>query len=196
MAKKEIKKRYWSFVCYPESLPDDWIDTLQLQGIACAISPLHDKDLDPTGEAKKPHYHVILVFNNTTTYANVLQLTQLINATIPIHLESVRGMYRYLTHKDNPDKYQYQESDIIKLNAFDYDVYISTSEVNEIRKELLILISENNIVEYADLCDYCRVVRPDYFEVVTTNTLFYNVYLTSRRHSLKDAEETHSKKLT
>lgn len=186
MAKKEIKKRYWAFVCYPESLPGDWLDTLQLQGIATAISPLHDKDVDPTGEAKKPHYHVILVFNNSTTYLNVKSLCDSVNGTIPIHLESVRGMYRYLTHKDNPDKHQYQETDIIKLNGFDYDVYVSTSEILEIKKEILNLIAELNIVEYRTLVDYCHRVRPDYLEVVCGNTIFWKTYLDSKRNELKE----------
>jgi len=183
MKKKEIKKRYWSFVAYPESLPEDWLETLQLQGIACAISPLHDKDFDPTGEVKKEHYHIILVYNNTTTYANVLNFTQSLNATIPIYLESVRGMYRYLTHKDNPDKYQYADKDIIKLNAFDYDVYISTSEIIEIKKELLTIIEDLRLYEYAKLVDYCRFNRTDCLDIVCNNTVFWTAYLTSKRHS-------------
>lgn len=186
MKKKEIKKRYWAFVAYPESMPDDWLDILQLQGLAIAISPLHDKDKDPTGEVKKPHYHIIIVFNNATTYNNVLNLTKTINGTIPIHLESVRGMYRYLTHRDNPDKYQYDEKQIIKLNGFDYDVYISTSEILEIKKEILNLIDDLSIEEYSTLINYCRKERTDYLEVVCNNTIFWNTYLTSKRHAKKE----------
>lgn len=183
MKKKIVKKRYWAFVTYPESLPEDWIENLQIQGIAMAISPLHDKDLDPTGEVKKPHYHVILVYNGPTTYNNVYDLTQTVNGTIPIYLESVRGMYRYLTHKDNPDKYQYDDNDIQKLNGFDYDVYISTSEILEIKKEILNIIDELDIIEYSMLVNYCRTVKTDWLEVVCNNTIFWNTYLTSRRHS-------------
>ncbi len=186
MKKKEIKKRYWSFVAYPESMPEDWLEILQLQGLSVAISPLHDKDLDPTGEVKKPHYHIIIVFNNATTYNNVLQLTKTINGTIPIHLESVRGMYRYLTHRDNPDKYQYDEKQIIKLNGFDYDVYITTSEILEIKKEILNLIDEKSIEEYSTLVNYCRKERTDYLEVVCNNTIFWNTYLTSKRHAKRE----------
>ena len=32
---------------------------------------LHDKDVNPTGEVKKPHYHVICYYENSTTYNNV-----------------------------------------------------------------------------------------------------------------------------
>lgn len=192
MKKKIIKKRYWAFVAYPESLPDDWLEKLQIQGIAMAISPLHDKDLDPTGELKKPHYHIILVYNGPTTYNNVLELTETVNGTIPIYLESVRGMYRYLTHRDNPDKHQYDDTEIKKLNGFDYDVYISTSEILEIKKEILNLIDDMKIIEYAALINYCRKNRTDYLEVVCNNTIFWNTYLTSKRH----ASEEFTKRLT
>lgn len=186
MKKKIIKKRYWAFVAYPESLPDDWLEKLQIQGIAMAISPLHDKDLDPTGELKKPHYHIILVYNGPTTYNNVLELTETVNGTIPIYLESVRGMYRYLTHRDNPDKHQYDDTEIKKLNGFDYDVYISTSEILEIKKEILNLIDDMKIIEYAALINYCRKNRTDYLEVVCNNTIFWNTYLTSKRHASEE----------
>lgn len=32
---------------YPDSMPDDAIDILKQSGLPCAISPLHDKDLNP-----------------------------------------------------------------------------------------------------------------------------------------------------
>ena len=43
------KKRYWAFVLYPESAPSDWKDILQSTGLVCAISPYHDKDINPDG---------------------------------------------------------------------------------------------------------------------------------------------------
>ena len=39
------KARYFTFLLYPESIPNDWIDNLELIGVPIAISPLHDKDL-------------------------------------------------------------------------------------------------------------------------------------------------------
>ena len=58
---KNVKKRNWAFVLYPESAPADWKEQLQLSGLMGAISPLHDKDINPTGGPKKAHYHVVLV---------------------------------------------------------------------------------------------------------------------------------------
>lgn len=47
------EKRYWAFVLYPESAPENWKDILQETGLSCCVSPLHDKDTNPTGEAKR-----------------------------------------------------------------------------------------------------------------------------------------------
>ena len=43
MAKE--KARYFTFLLYPDSIPEDWELRLELIGVPMAISPLHDKDL-------------------------------------------------------------------------------------------------------------------------------------------------------
>ncbi|MCW6101981.1 replication protein, partial [Lactiplantibacillus plantarum] len=43
MAKE--KARYFTFLLYPESIPQDWQTKLETLGVPIAISPLHDKDL-------------------------------------------------------------------------------------------------------------------------------------------------------
>ena len=113
-----IKKRNWAFVLYPESAPKDWKEQLQQTGLSVAISPLHNKDLDPTNTPKKAHYHIILCYSGPTSYNVVKRLTDSLNQPIPIALEQVRGYYRYFTHIDNPDKYQYDEKEIFHLNGF------------------------------------------------------------------------------
>ena len=39
------KARYFTFLLYPESIPEDWETKLELLGVPMAISPIHDKDL-------------------------------------------------------------------------------------------------------------------------------------------------------
>ena len=108
-----MKSRYWSFIVYPESVCDNWINDLTEKGCVFAVSPLHDKDINPTGELKKPHYHVLIQFDGPTTYKNVKEnICDLIGATIPKNVISMRGYYRYLCHLDNPEKYQYDVNDI------------------------------------------------------------------------------------
>ena len=66
--KKEQRTRNFATVVYPESAPSDWIDKLDQLHVAALISPLHNKDTNPSGEPKKPHYHVLLMFEGVKDY--------------------------------------------------------------------------------------------------------------------------------
>lgn len=190
MAEKNVKKRNWAFVLYPESAPKDWLEQLAKSGIQCAVSPLHDQDINPGGEPKKPHYHVILVYGNPTTYNNVKALTNgKLGQTIPQPLEQVRGYYRYLTHADNPEKAQYSAADIQTINGFDIRDYVemTKSEVIKYKRELLAFIRDNDLMEYSDLLDILLdggEATADLFEVASNHTLFLTKYIASRRYKV------------
>lgn len=193
MAEKNVKKRNWAFTAWPDSLPQDWKEQLEKTGLPIAISPIHDKDINATGEPKKAHYHVILVYGSPTTFKNVEGLTKRLNQPIPQPLEQVRGYYRYLTHKDNPEKAQYDEKDIIKLNGFDIQDYVelTKSEVTKAMKEVQGFVMDNNILEYADLMEILYHGGEDmasWYDVVANHTLFFTAYLKSRRFRVTGGE--------
>lgn len=193
MSQTNIKKRNWAFVVYPESLPDDWKEILKLKGIMTAISPLHDLDINPTGEIKKAHYHIILSFGNPTTYNNVLNITKELNGTIPIPLESVTGMYRYLTHKDNPEKHQYKEEDITLYNGFDPVTLLSETESFQLLKQCIILINDNNLYQFEDLEFYLlQHDLSDMFNVSVKYCYFIQQLLASRRCKLSIMQKRNS----
>lgn len=182
----KTKKRNWAFVVYPESLPEDWQDILRLSGLQIAVSPLHDADLNADESEKKQHYHVIVVYGSPTTFNNVLNFTKKLNGTIPISLEQVRGYYRYLTHEDNPEKAQYDKSDIKLFNGFNIADFtdLTKSEVMKLKREILKAIRDNDLTEYCDLIDLLEMEedsRPEALEVATNHTIFFNTYLKSRR---------------
>ena len=193
MAEKNVKKRNWAFVLYPESAPDDWRERLKLTGVMGAISPLHDKDVNATGEKKKPHYHVILVYGSPTTFKNVEGLTKRLNQPIPQPLEQVRGYYRYLTHMDNPEKAQYSAADIQTFNGFDIGDFVemTKSEATRYKRELVQFIQDNNLVEYADLLDAVMAGAgpQEWFDVASSNTLFFTAYLKSRRFRVERRQD-------
>ena len=193
MAEKKVKKRHWAFVAYPESLPENWIDMLKQSGLKVAISPLHDRDTNPTGEPKKPHYHVIVSYDGPTTFGNVEGLTKRLNQPIPQPLEQVRGYYRYLTHEDNPEKAQYDKADIRTLNGFNIldFVELTKSEVTKYIREIRRFICDNDITEYAallDILDEGASIPPEWFEVAVTHTLLFTGYLRSRRYMVTGKE--------
>lgn len=187
MAEKNVKKRNWAFVLYPESAPKNWRELLAQSGLQCAISPLHDRDLNPTGEPKKPHYHVILVYGNPTTYNNVKGFTNgRLGQTIPQALEQLEGYYRYFTHQDNPEKAQYDAAEIQTINGFDIRNFVdlTKSQVVRLKREIQAFIRDNEIYEYADLMDLlldAGEAMADHYEVASNNTVFFDRYLSSRR---------------
>ena len=181
----EIKKRNWAFVVYPESLPENWLDLLRLKDTACAVSPLHDKDINPTGEPKKPHYHIILSFGSPTTLNNVTNFVNDFNGTIPIKLESVVGYYRYLTHKDNPEKAQYNEEEIRLFNGFDPVELMTESEITSLIKQVINIIQLNNITEFDDLVNYLTSHDlHDCFVSLEKHPYFISLYLKSKRFKI------------
>lgn len=184
-----MKKRYWAFVLYPESAPDNWKEILQQTGLSICVSPLHDKDINPTGEPKKAHYHIILCYSGPTTFKCVKSITDSLNQPIPIALEQVRGYFRYLTHKDNPEKYQYNEKDITTINDFDIDNYndLSVSQIKTIMIDIQKIIRDNDILEYCDLLDFLLDSELfSYLDVAQNHTILFNTYISSLRNKKKN----------
>ncbi|MCC6118017.1 replication protein, partial [Lactiplantibacillus plantarum] len=104
MAKE--KARYFTFLLYPESIPVDWQEKLELMGVPIAISPLHDRDKsNAKGQTyKKAHYHVIYVAKNPVTADSVrLKIKRALGdksvAKVQIVVQSMENMYLYLTHE-------------------------------------------------------------------------------------------------
>lgn len=201
-----VKKRVWTFEIYPSQdyinsvcpdclydgssgyglAPDNFVEILNKSGLSGSISPLHCFDQNPDGTYKKPHYHVILVYGNTTTFSSVKTFVlENFHSPIPQPLESVRGMYRYFTHKDNPEKYQYSDNDIINFGGFNIVDYIelTKSEVDKILFDLTYIIRDNFILEYSDLIFYClEHDLMDYFSVASRNTIYFNTLISSIRN--------------
>ena len=198
MAKKYQKSRIWASVGYPESLPIDWKEKLIETGLQIAISPLHDKDVDPTGESKKPHYHIIFNYEGPTTYEHMKEICDGLNLTIPIKLESLRGMYRYHLHLDNPEKYQYDDRDRVLLNGFDPKSVdaLTATEIDKLTTEILAFIDDNDICEYSDLLYEFRINDlSNMLNVAKNHTILFNTYIRSKRHKKEKEKATISKEL-
>lgn len=194
----KMKKRNWVFILYPESAPENWKDFLIQTGVPCCISPLHDKDINPTGESKKPHYHIMLSFDGPTTFNNIVTCyTEPLNQPIPQFVESINGYYRYFTHKDNPEKAQYNEKDIICLNGFDILEYkeITKSEALMYLEMIQDYITENGISEFCDLLDLLHSDEDlkNLYYIATQKAFLIDKYISSKRNKLKEIKEKNLK---
>lgn len=74
---------------------------------------LHDKDILDTGEIKKPHIHCFIGFEDYGRYTKekVIEFFKDISSRV-FPVRSIRCAIRYLVHKDDESKYQYNFDDI------------------------------------------------------------------------------------
>lgn len=138
---KKSKQRDFTFLLYPESIPDNWVRQLEETGIEMAISPLHNsdkregKDLDEIlGNLecqkvfndwseqryaeelekviwKKPHYHVIYIAKN------------------PVAAHAVRMRIQRRLGKDSVAKVKPIETSV--KNVYDYLTHESKSAIED-----------------------------------------------------------------
>lgn len=186
MAEKKSSRisrtRNYATVIYPESAPDNWQDILSEQFIPSFVSPLHDRDINPTGELKKAHYHVIIMFDSVKTIEQAREVFKLIGGVGCEAVKSIRGYARYLCHLDNPEKVQYSQSDVRSMCGADYTGIIGLAiDKYKAIGEMIDFCKDENIVSYSDLLEYSRINHFDWFRVLCDcGTLVMKEYLKSR----------------
>lgn len=184
MKEKTTVKRTRNFatVVYPESAPENWQDILSEQFIPAFISPLHNQDVNPTGEVKKAHYHVMIMFDSVKTSEQAQAVFEKIGGVGCEVVQSVRGYARYLCHLDNPEKAQYPQESVRSLCGADYSGTIGlVIDKYKAIGEMIDYCRENLIYSYAALLEYCRNERFDWFRVLCDNgTVVMKEYLKSR----------------
>lgn len=130
LTRKQRRVRNVATIVYLDSVDPEYIENLRLQHVRALLSPIHDKDLNKDGSPKKPHRHLMLMFDGVQTEDQVRDVfTQVLGQNCSKHLEvikSVRGYARYLTHMDDPDKAQYDATDVIAIAGVDYASLIAT----------------------------------------------------------------------
>ena len=185
--EKSSRTRNYACVVYPDSAPDNWIDALVEAFVPSFISPLHDSDINPTGEPKKAHYHVIIMFDSVKTTEQAKEIFDKIGGVGCEKVNSIRGYSRYLCHLDNPEKAQYDMSEVRSLCGADYSgvIGLPTDKYKAI-SEMIDYCKENNVLSYSDLLEYCRECRFDWFRVLCDNgTIVIKEYLKSRSWTIR-----------
>lgn len=169
------KARYFTFLLYPESIPEDWKTLLETIGVPMAISPLHDKDKSKVEgqEYKKAHYHVIYVAANPVTTDSVrFKIKNLLGkqslAKVQIVSQSMENMYAYLTHESKDaiakNKYKYDKKDIQLLNNFDIDRYIvlDVEDKDEMLNDVCDMIDDHGLANIRELRRFVKEHGDEY----------------------------------
>jgi|TARA_B100001250_G_C19771818_1_gene777521 hypothetical protein len=169
------KARFFTFLLYPDSIPDDWEMQLELLGVPIAISPLHDKDRSSVEgqEYKKAHYHVIYVAKNPVTAESVrIKIKRVLGnqsvAKVQIVKQSMENMYLYLTHESKDaiakNKVKYSRKDIRLLNNFDVDRYITldVEDKDEMLNDVCDMIDNHDLANMRELRRFVKLRGSEY----------------------------------
>ena len=136
MPKTVKKVRAIAGILYPESASADWQNKIADLHMMALVSPLHDSDVQADGSPKKPHYHVMLIFDGPVAVdraAKLLQDIGCIDYTQSIH--SVTSYARYLCHLDDHDKHQYDTNDIKAYGGADYELMCQRSLIKILQSQ-------------------------------------------------------------
>lgn len=184
------RTRNFACVVYPESAPENWQGILVEHLVPAFISPLHDQDINPTGEPKKPHYHVIIMFDGVKTNEQARAIFETIGGVGCEVVKSIRGYARYLCHLDNPEKHQYDTADVRSLCGADFystislaiDRFVAITKMEE-------FCEKYDVTSFYLLSRYATKNRPDWSRVLKeSSTVYMKEYLQSRKWS----RETHN----
>ena len=175
------KSKYFCAILYPYSTTydvDKLIKALANEHLTFAVSPIHDKDVEEDGSPKKAHYHLLLAYSSATTLNNIRCWFK--NCGMPeCELHSVRvcasgvGYFRYLTHKDNPEKAQYDYKDIRVFNDSDelFKKFSKTaSEKIDDLVRIFQIVDELNTISFHSLIQYLMLNERDLFKLLTSSS--------------------------
>nr|CRY96528.1 hypothetical protein [uncultured prokaryote] len=177
-----MRSRGWACIVYPESVPDNWIDLLNEAHIQTLISPIHDMDKSANGEPKKPHYHVLAMFDNPVGEASPKSYFGRIGITAPPEkVDTIKGYARYLIHLDDHDKARYDEHEVTALAGASWGSVAldEAEEVNALLDEIEEFIADNGCISYFALCRYARTERPEWTRIIRKNTIHLTALLKS-----------------
>lgn len=184
---KNISRKYWKFITYLDSMPDDWEMVADEIGVPLVCSPLHNLDVrTDTHELKKPHYHWIAQFDGPTPYRQALELFRPLGVNVVKMAKddfeqsaSRRRDERYLAHLDSPHKYQYDIADIKCFGGYLCKYLGDRYEQNGIAT-IHDLAEELGIVYYADLANEIVTNYPELMTTFLRYTAHFNNFMYSR----------------
>ncbi len=106
----------------------------------------HDKDILPSGENKPPHFHAVLTFRNATTVTSIAKAIKVEEQFVSKIKSTTKSARLYQVHRNNPEKYQYQPSEVIA--SFDFINYVDDIKPKQRREDIAERIANGEIKRY------------------------------------------------
>lgn len=151
------------------------------------------KRLPKVGDFKKPHYHGMIKFSSKQTPEAVIRFLQPLHVKYVIALGnknndgskselSWRGYARYLTHRDNPEKAQYDPKAVQVFNAPCYNIAAAMTNSGSrawMLAPVFDFVRDNQIFDWSFLIDYLRENDPQMYELAFANSGKVREYMKS-----------------
>ena len=137
---------------------DKWKETLEEK----LNSNKHDKDTDENGNPKEPHIHLLLVLDDSyesstiggyvgveKNFVQKIKQKQFAGRRMK---SDIGGAISYLTHRNAPDKHQYDDSEVVAQPGYDWQAIRAKSEAlqaeNKSYRNVLEKIEQGEIRHY------------------------------------------------
>jgi len=178
-AKRAGKRaRAWWGVLYEESAPENWREMIADDLVETLISPLHDRDVLPDGEQKKPHYHVLISFKNPTTRETAADTMERWGCVVQRHwpkpgepdsfkVKDFKQAARYLCHLDQADKHRYEIQDVQTIGAIDYAALVmSATDEDAMLDEVFEAMDDYYLDSYPKVVRFAKANHPEWKAVI------------------------------
>lgn len=178
------RTRNYATIVYLDSAPLDWMDILNDLHVNAFVSPLHDKDINKkTGEIKKAHYHVMVMFESVKTDVQAKGFFCQFGGVGCEVINSSKSYARYLCHLDDNDKEKYNVEDVKVFGSVDYESFIEIEIPKEdILIEIVDYISSHAGITFAFLVERARY-KKGWFKCLTSSGSAY--FIREYMNSLK-----------
>lgn len=103
-----MTKRFYSFRIITYAKEEDFQNLLKYGTKWEYI--LHDKDKKEDGTPTEPHWHINIILREWKSIKGVCNLIKGGQNSLAIPMNDKKEAHEYLTHKNDPDKFQYEEN--------------------------------------------------------------------------------------
>lgn len=178
-----VRSSTYAYILYEEHLKVDQVKSILSDefNLDYALSPLH------TGDDIKSHYHLLLFFPNPVSYNTAVRIGERLEAPKKImYPANVIAAMRYLVHADDPDKQQFDKSDIyihglkakkVFINAFSE---IDLKRVAATFRSIQNYVVDNNIDNIFILQQYLLNTDYEAFQLVNQNYKYFQTLCQSK----------------
>ena len=183
---QDDRARNWTFLIYEDSAPENWRQILDDNHMQWIESPWHDKDINADGSPKKKHKHIALSFDGKKSFEQIKAITDSVHSPIPQRCQDLKGLVRYMSHLDNPEKAQYDVGGIIGHGGADVANLLRPTSSQRLSciRDMMSYVKEHDVTEFQDLCDYAAAEHYDDWFPLLADSCSYIMgqYIKSLRH--------------